>query len=170
LDSLGGAFAYYDLVSTTIPNDFKIVYSGQDYPDQSLCMNDDGTKPSFQCATYVQPKMTKNPFVYEFGYQARDDSWVNYIKPLYNADVGMTIHWNGATSGKGLNAFGQMLANSDMFPVCMARTAFKNLCRRPPTDTEAPLISALASDFQASNYSFRRLFEQVAVTPPCLGD
>lgn len=116
-------------------------------------------------AGLVRDKYSQNQN-YADGFATRDDSWVNHYINNQNAFLG----WKGSTSGYGAHQLGIMFSNTDAFPSCMATRAFNAMCKHPPTSEDQTWVNALATDFQKNGYKLRRLFEQAAMIPSCLGD
>jgi hypothetical protein len=52
----------------------------------------------------------------------------------------------------------------------MAQKTFFEVCRRQPDAAEATTIQNLASNFVSKGYKLKRLFEETAVQPGCLGN
>jgi hypothetical protein len=115
----------------------------------------------------VQGKLNKNNNFFPGGYVTTDNSWLNLWITGPNAGVG----WNGAASGNGARAFGQMLSQSNAFSQCMAKRVFKRVCLREPSSAENTTIERLAGDFAASGrYNMKDLFAAVATLPQCMGE
>jgi hypothetical protein len=141
LDGNGGAFAYYDRAT--------------DGNGRSLLLYTPGT---------VRPKFNQNTSVYPSGYVTNNDSWVNHATVGGNASIG----WPAMASGNGAHEFGQMIANSEGYPVCMARRVLERMCRRTLDTTEEPHVQALAKDFKDNGYKLKRLFQKAGTDPICL--
>jgi hypothetical protein len=109
-------------------------------------------------------KHNKNAQNYPSGHVVMDDSWINQATQNQNVSFG----WKGAVSGNGMNSFGQMIANSDAFPQCMAKRVFTEMCRRAPTESEAAIVKSLGDQFVSDKYNLRILFERAAILPNCL--
>lgn len=113
----------------------------------------------------VQGKMTKNGNVYPQGFIPVNDGWFNFWTQNQNELLG----WRTATEGSGIRAFGSMLAHSKAFSACMAKRAFAHVCHRPARDSDNNEIYQVAKRFEESGYSLRKLFEEAAILPQCLG-
>ncbi len=111
----------------------------------------------------IASKYNQNANTYSDGWITTDDSWVNMIAD--NSQFG----WRTPATGVGVNAFGNLLANSRQFSRCMALRTFKEVCRRDVGSTENSLIQTLATNFEASGYNIKSLFQNVAIAPACLG-
>lgn len=106
----------------------------------------------------VVPKMNQNADVFPAGRPVRDDSWENYWVPS-----------SPIKKGKGLREFGEMLAQSDEFPVCMAKTVYEKLCATSSESEEAQKAITQASRVFAENdFQLLTLFETIASRPGCL--
>jgi hypothetical protein len=171
LDGLAGAFAYFDMApfdANTPPNALQYKKDGTDAG---------GSNGFDQFGIAI--KNYRNNTVYPDGYQTFDDSFVNYAIQYQNAAFG----WRGAAAGNGPSQFGQMIAQSRGFSVCMAKRAYSQLClkkdfnpeRMAPTDMtqldyRGSDIQNLADYFENNGYNLRQLFEQVAILPHCIGN
>jgi hypothetical protein len=111
----------------------------------------------------IAPKYNQNANTYPDGWITTDDSWVNMLAD--NAQFG----WRTSTTGKGINDFGNLLANSGQFSRCMATRSFKEVCRREPAASEQNLIQTLATNFESGGYHLKSLFQDVAISPACMG-
>ncbi len=111
----------------------------------------------------VVSKYNQNANTYPDGWVTTDDSWVNMI--ANNSQFG----WRTPASGNGIKEFGNLLANSTQFSRCMALRTFKEVCRRDVGPTESSLIQTLATNFEAGGYKLKSLFQNVAISPQCLG-
>lgn len=115
----------------------------------------------------VTSKMNKNRTTYPSGYVTVDDSFVNNTTRPANLAL---FGWRGNyQSGRGAKEFGTMIANSRRFSRCMAKRAFKAVCRKDvPAETSAALLSKWGDEFEASGYKLKDLFEAIATKPECL--
>ncbi len=111
----------------------------------------------------IAPKYNQNANTYPDGWITRDDSFVNMLAD--NAQFG----WRSPATGRGINDFGNLLANSEQFSRCMATRSFKEVCRRSPTSDEQNLIQTLATNFEKGGYHLKSLFQDVAISPACMG-
>lgn len=107
-------------------------------------------------ANWIAPKMNQNAHVFPVGYQVIDGSWVNLATEHHNELLG----WRSYTEGFGLQAFGNMLAQSRAFSRCMVTRAYTKVCRKDLNDDK--LLEAFATDFE-QGYRLKHLFESVAV-------
>jgi hypothetical protein len=115
----------------------------------------------------VQAKYNQNNTVFPGGFTTTDNSWIN----LWIAGPNASIGWNGADSGSGAKAFGQLLSQTNAFSSCMVKRVFKRVCLRDPNSTEALLVSQLASEFAAQGrYNMKDLLASVATLPQCMGE
>lgn len=118
----------------------------------------------------VVNKMNRNAQVYPGGYITTNDSFVNNaIRGVNTTNLG----WRGldgrtpASGGNGVNQFGRLIANSQRFSTCMAKRAFKSVCRKDLPDTEIAVYTSLGSQFETANYNMRSLFQLAALHPRC---
>lgn len=115
----------------------------------------------------VTNKMNKNGTVYPSGYVTLDDSFVNFAtRPANMALFGWRGDYRG---GKGAKGFGEVIANSRRFSQCMAKRAFKAVCRKElPEATSTSLLRNWGDEFEASGYKLKNLFENMAIKAECL--
>jgi len=142
LDGMSQAYAYYDSGEDRLGNHF--VY--------------------FNPLTVVS-KYERHAFTYPEGYKVTDNSWINYANRNRNREH---FGWNGPLSGYGVHSLGEMYANSDQFPRCMAKRAFTEVCRRTPRTEDQSTVQELADIFRQSGYHFRTLFKRTAIIPGCV--
>jgi hypothetical protein len=119
--------------------------------------------PQYYGPFSIAPKYNINISVYPDGFQPTDDGWVNYATQHQNVNLG----WHGATKGKGIQEYGEMLANSDAFARCMVTTAFKATCRRAPDGDDEDYITQTTANFVSGGYHLRTLFETIASSDQC---
>lgn len=95
--------------------------------------------------TQVTPKMNRNTNeTPTLTYLITDDTFDNYATKGANA---ARFGWRGSTTGKSMNEFASMLANSEQFNRCMATHVFKTVCGRLPEPELKTLIDTYARDF-----------------------
>lgn len=114
----------------------------------------------------VSRKFASNADIYPEGYVTTNDTFANYATGAVNMD---RFGWRSATTGKGMNAFGTMLANSKGFSRCMTKRFYSAICRRAPTTQEEASIRLMADQFETT-YRLKDLAEIVAIHPSCLAD
>lgn len=113
----------------------------------------------------VSPKFTQNSDVFPDGFVTKDNSWMNLWIEGPNKNIG----WNGAASGSGAKAYGQMLSQTDAFPKCMAKQVYKKVCLHNPLDAEEQeSMNELAAGFVEDGFSMKKLFAKTAVV--CKGE
>lgn len=113
--------------------------------------------------TRVQEKYLQNPEIYPEGYVTNDDSWVNFLTTGQNASFG----WRGELEGRGIQAFGQMLANSGAFSACMAKRALQAVCNSQRA-LQDPVVQQLATEFENQDqYRLKDLFIRAALSTDC---
>jgi len=133
MDSLAGAFAYYDF--------------------------DEGTQQLVHTPGSVQPKFVKDSGAFPAGFETLGDSWINYWRSGPNAFVG----WNGPGSGQGPKSLGMELAQTRQFSECQVRRVFEKVCYRSPNGTaDAQAVQTIANAFEANNRSMKRVFAETA--------
>ena len=144
MDGFRGAFAKYDFDNNFVRYDFD---AGP------------GTNS-------VNGKMNQN-VVFPNGYVTVNNSWINNARNPANAQ---RFGWRGVVdSGVGVKQFATAVANSRAFSKCMVERVYREVCRRPVATFELGMVDAMANSFEASGYSLRGLFEEMAVRPECIG-
>ena len=141
LDSLAGAFAFYDF----------------DEELQQLVYTDD----------VVQPKYLRDAGVFRTGFETTGDSWVNYWRAGPNSWVG----WNGPNAGvgRGAKSMGVEIAQTRQFSECQVKKAFEKVCHRSPNGPlDVQAVSDIATSFEANNRSMKRVFAETAAY--CMGN
>lgn len=165
MDSFRPATAYFDF---TFPNP-KLKTGFINYKNKTT--RDPNPEKPTQLSIVVAPeeqlvssKFRRSKSTFEFGFVVKNNQWVNLL-----IESGK-FEWSSAgAQGEGMKAFGTALSESNLFSECMAERAFKSVCKRHPTEGEASVIRAIGEEFRSSNYSLKKLFEIVALTPNCLG-
>ena len=139
MDSLRGAFAYYDYDETKA----EIVYN----------------------ASEVHEKYSHGSDTFKNGYVTKDDSWEN----LWVQGINKKYGWSKVkTKGKGLSSYGKMLSKTKNLSTCLAKRSYEELCILIDDDSEANEdISEIARKFEESNYNLKTLFSTTAAV--CLG-
>ena len=135
MDSLAGAFAYYDFDEEMQ----RLVYT----------------------AGVVQPKYSRDAGVFRTGFETTGDSWVNYWRSGPNAWVG----WNAANGGVGRGAkeLGIEIAQTRQFSECQVKKAFEKVCHRSPNGSaDVQAVRNIANSFEANNRSMKRVFAETA--------
>jgi len=135
----------------------KGAFASVDYLNDSLVELPEG-RPA--------PKYSRNTGTYPQGYITRDDSWTNLIA-AHQPTIGFKEE---EPHGKGINAFGDMLANTKAFRDCMTTRAFAAVCQRNPEPRDNAALRVAASNFEKNGFNLKKLFQEVAVLPACLGD
>lgn len=134
---------------------FRDAFSALDYLNDAMVELPEG-RPA--------PKYSRGSNAYPQGHVTTDDSFVNLIA-AHQPQIGFK-----QTEGKGINAFGEMLANTDAFKECMAQRVFAAICHRNPKARDMSFLKILAQDFERQGYNLKKLFQAVAVLPACIGD
>jgi hypothetical protein len=114
------------------------------------------------------PKYANNATTYPEGYVTKNDSWV--IPPVMYETSILGFNKNYPQSGKGLNAFATVLANTSAFKMCMASRVFSQVCQRSAQLKDNALLKVLAAKFEKNNFNLKKLVHQTAVLPACLGE
>jgi hypothetical protein len=127
---------------------------------------DDDPTTMAQNPAGIAAKYNQNASVFPGGNVVADTKFNNYANRGLNSQF---FGWKGGLSGQGMNDFGKMISQADAFPRCMAQRAFRSVCKRDPALFEQDVIKHLAQDFAANGYKLRGLFEDVAISPACMG-
>jgi len=110
------------------------------------------------------PKYSRGAGKYPAGHVTLDDHWVNLL-----SDAQPLMGFK-ATEGKGVKAFGDMIANTESFKGCMAARAFTSVCQRSPSAKDFAVLNVAARNFEKNKYNLKKLFQEVAVQPACSGE
>jgi len=133
LDSLGGAFAFYDF--------------------------DEDAQQLVYTPGSVQPKFLQDAGTFRWGHVTLGDSWINYWRSGPNAFVG----WNGPGSGMGAKSLGMEISQSRQFSECQVKNAFEKVCHRAPNGAaDLQVVQNIANSFEASNRSMKQVFAETA--------
>jgi hypothetical protein len=133
----------------------------------------DAQRPAFWGWDYVEnvglqfdptrrlTKLVRNTDQNPNGFEMKDNAWVNLWTEGKNANLG----WNGKTEGRGLKAWGQMLARSDAFGQCWAKRALTATCLVDPESPQsATAINQLANRFMNElSYDLKKLYANASL-------
>ncbi len=134
MDSLAGAFAYYDF--------------------------DEDTQQLEYTTGAVQPKYLNDAGTFRFGYESVSDSWINYWRSGPNQYIG----WKGPGAGNGAKSLGMEIAQTRQFAECQVQKVFEKVCYRTPNGpTDAQAVVTIATSFEANNRSMKRVFAETAL-------
>jgi len=160
MDPMTQAFAYYDYEYNpdTDPDGVmgQLVYN---------TVND--IDPDTQ--SRVQGKYRINSATFEPGYVTPDDRWDNYWRKGVNRRLGWD--WSRSTFGYGNGAktLGMELASSKAFAECQVKKVFKNVCLRPPSNSDDySKVNAMESSFRSQGFNLKQVFAESAVY--CAGE
>lgn len=123
----------------------------------------DGSKVVHNPAT-ISTKFAKNVSTFPDGFVTTDNDWMNLWTEGQNTRIG----WDGAKSGKGIQQYGQMLATTEAFPVCMAKRVYSSVCVQDIKSLTDAQVASLADGFKADSYNLKNLFAAAALQ--CMGD
>lgn len=159
MDGLRPAFAHFTFSNSFVKHSYVVpLAANNEDEEQSMGMK--------QQPRYIASKLNHNSTVFPAGRETTDDNWVNNANRGFNAQH---FGWT-RTSGKGINDFGKLLAESKAFPRCMTERVFKSVCKRSPNSSDANLINTVATEFSGSqNYNLKYLFQRLATAQECLG-
>ena len=153
MDAMRGAFAQYDYINDSLVE---------------LPQN------------IVVPKYARGSKTYEAGHVTKDDAWSDWLTTYLNVSQSATIETKDIASAlsagelvankKGINQFGQMLSSFEAFKTCMATRVFAQVCQREVTTQDQKDILAVSQKFGSTGYNLKRLFQDVAVLPSCVGN
>ena len=113
-------------------------------------------------STTAVPKVNRNNDTFPNGAAVQDDAWQNTWYEGSNASLG----WSKTIkSGNGPASWGQAMADTTMFPECMAERVYEVVCL---TDTKAKKakadIKTLGAQFVKDSFNMKSLFKNTAVT------
>ncbi|NRA63780.1 MAG: hypothetical protein HRU19_04815 [Pseudobacteriovorax sp.] len=113
--------------------------------------------------TYSQtpvPKVNRNNDTFPNGAAVTGDAWLNIWYEGTNANLGWSKE---IKSGNGPKSWGQAMADTEMFPQCMAKRVYEVVCLQDGTTNLAKAnISAMATQFVAEGHNMKKLFENTA--------
>lgn len=163
MDGFRPAFAYVTFNSDYVMHSYTSpAATNQDQEDRGIGM----LKSPAANASYVSQKVNRNETVFPGGRITTDDNWVN--NAVYGANSAY-FSWK-STSGKGVQAFGQMLSESRQFPICMAKRVYSQVCKREPATADMDMINAAATEFSGTRgYNLKFLFQKIVTSKECLG-
>jgi hypothetical protein len=162
MDGFRGAFAKWDFS----PNQNTPTYVG---------VSTGNLAPALAANNLVVSKMNRdrNPNIFiEFpgGFVTSNDSWVNNSNRSVNAT---RFGWRGNNlgEGRGVNSFGNLIANSTRFTSCMAMRVWDSVCKYQLPEAEAETLYVQLgmqfADPAGANYKLKELFKTVAAHPKC---
>lgn len=164
MDSLRGAFAFYTFKNGFVKN--TLVMNRQ--PADDIDDDTPGTVVQVYTGTNVVTKMNHNEHTSPEGHMITTDTFLNQATNTSNSSY---FGWDPAKlSGKGVKEFGEMVANSEAFPFCMAKRVYRSVCKREPASIDKQLLEKAANDFKSANFSFKKLFQTIAISEECLGE
>ncbi len=114
------------------------------------------------------PKYSHNSGTYPDGHITNDDSWTIPLAIFNSQALGFDAKI--PSEGTGINAYAQVLANSSAFKTCMAKRVFNQVCMRSTEVKDQALLKVLANHFEKNNFNLKKLFQETAVLPACMGD
>jgi hypothetical protein len=159
MDSLRGAFARFTFSNNFTKNALLV-------PALGAGTDEDTSMGMITTPAYVSGKYNQNTTVFPGGRTTPDDYFVNYANRGANISY---FGWKGALEGHGPTEFGRMIANSEAFPQCMARSVYKTVCKREPASFDEAMLKTAAQEFVQNGYKLKYLFQKIVTTPQCLG-
>ena len=158
LDAFKPATAYIDFEDGYLKHGKVLPSSGEaDSPDPDLIDANNG----------IPIKLTRNSDVAPDGYEIVHNQWVNHALGGGNASY---FQWRGASSGTGLSAYAQLLAESKAFSNCMVYRIYQSVCKRDLSREESDWLNEISSSFESNNYNLKWLFARVTIDPNCIGE
>ena len=130
-----------------------------------LNWGDEETVMTFTPGEVVR-KFFNNASTFPSGFRTEDDGWANLWTKGQNARIGWNVT-SDEPSGNGPKSFGEMMANTDQFTSCMAKTALEKVCLQD-VDLKDDKTKTLAGFFKENNYNMRQLFAKSATL--CMGE
>jgi hypothetical protein len=112
----------------------------------------------------VHPKYERGALTYPEGHITTSDHWFNPIASR-REDMGFKPE---LSSGKGVQSFGEMLANSAAFSNCMTEKVFRSVCARAAGPSDLDTVKLLSDHFEKNGYNLKKLFQEASVLPACL--
>lgn len=140
MDSLGGAFAYFDATDV------------------------EGVRVYSITPEIVHKKFLQNSSNFPDGFVTENNSWIN----LWAEGTNKAIGWRGKQAGNGINDLGKLITETDLFPECMSRRVYSRVCMANLDEIDEKIIKDLSEKFVKSDYKMKNLFAEAAVL--CLGE
>lgn len=138
----------------------KGCHAGQDY-FRGAFANYDFVGGKLSYFPYVTSKYANNANFFPSGYVTVDDRWKNNWIEGQNGKLGWPVD---KIEGNGVASFGEMLANTAYFNVCMTKRVFKSVCHRDPTETQDnESVLQLTQAFRLSKQNLKVLFGKSAL-------
>ncbi|MBT4762027.1 MAG: hypothetical protein HOO06_10050 [Bdellovibrionaceae bacterium] len=174
MDGFRGSTAYFDFPDP--PNSFVVITD--EMPAQAATETTAGQN-------LVVQKMNRNSNVFpaigltgDARFQVKNDArFVN--NAIYGANASYfkwedSIYPNGdktagVPSGSGIRSFGKMVSQSGAFAPCMAKRVYRSVCKREPASFDQPMLDSVANKFSTTGFKLKDLFEDIALSPECLG-
>jgi hypothetical protein len=140
MDPLAGAYAYYEWDQ----NAMRMVYT----------------------RGVVQPKFLINATSFPGGHVTTSDQWWNMWRVGPNSNLG----WRGPSgAGNGAQSLGVEVGMSRAFSECQVTKVFTRVCLHAPNSpADFAQVQTIADNFEASNYSMKRVFAETAAY--CMGN
>jgi hypothetical protein len=140
MDPLAGAYAYYQWD----PDAMRTVYT----------------------RGVVQPKFLINATNFPGGHITTSDQWWNMWRVGPNSNLG----WRGPSgTGNGAQSLGVEIGMSRAFSECQVTKVFTRVCLHAPNSAaDFAQVQTIANDFEAQNYSMKRVFAETAAY--CMGN
>ncbi|MEO0334956.1 MAG: hypothetical protein AAF202_01085 [Pseudomonadota bacterium] len=167
MDSLRGAYAYYDFSNGFVKNSFRLARNNAPAAETNDTSINLYTDEDSNRQLDVVTKMNHNAHTFPDGHMIENNYFRN--QAVWGAN-GNYFGWNGDLEGYGVNAFGKMISESEAFPFCMAKRVFRSTCKRDPVAIDKELIENAAEQFKASSYNLKSLFQTIAISDECLGE
>lgn len=154
-DGLRGAFAYLDGAM-----------AGES--------NTNGRTITIYDPSKVNAKYSRNSSNYPNGYRTIDNSWELMWTEAQRAQFG----WDGggSLSGVGVHSLAVTLSHFDQLPRCMVQKVAELVCPVDPNATQSGSNQLLSDQLKTELVAqlkktgdVRKIFEQIAVRPECLG-
>ena len=111
-------------------------------------------------------KLTRNAEKAPGGYEIKNNRWRNHAIGTANANY---FQWRSPASGRGLNEYTHLLANSKAFSKCMVRRIYQSVCKRDISKFETDWVKQMSSRFESHDYNLKWLFGQIVTEPSCIG-
>ncbi len=142
------------------------VNSGKGFTKQYLFDDQDDRLVSVD-GSKVAAKYTRGSGTFAAGHITTDATWENFANQGSNAEF---FGWRGqnTSTGTGVRAFGELLANSEAFSRCMVQRVYRSVCRRDVSSNESSFLAVQSKKFE-TDYNMKKLFQRVVVSSECIG-
>lgn len=164
MDGFRGAFAYYNF------NNEYTKYTYYFSPGNLVTDLDDETMSTVAITPTLSERVVIKMNHNDQGRGGRVTANNNFVNNARTGANALYFGWGEKSTGVGIKGFGEMISEAKAFPRCMSQRVFRSLCKREPAAIDKGIIDQATTDFIASDYNFKKLFQRIAVSKECIGE